>query len=70
MAFNRAMGMSYQRAECVLPGFLRFVHQQDGERPVALDEAGTQWARRIEGRKVLTVGNELGVVRIASSSVQ
>ncbi|MBT9495687.1 MAG: tyrosine-type recombinase/integrase [Paucibacter sp.] len=63
LAFKRAMGMSYQRAEFVLNSFVRFVREQYGERPVALDEAVTQWATRIEGRKAITVGNEFGVVR-------
>ena len=63
LAFKRAMGMGYRRAEFVLNSFVRFVRDQYGEHPVALDQAVTQWATRIEGRKAITVGNEFGVVR-------
>ena len=63
LVFKRAMGMSYRRAEFVLKGFVRFVRDHYGERPVALDQAVTQWVTRIEGRKAITVGNEFGVVR-------
>lgn len=63
LAFKRAMGMGYGRAEFVLNSFVRFVRDQYGERPAALDQAVTQWATRIEGRKAITVGNEFGVVR-------
>ena len=63
LAFKRAMGMGYRRAEFVLNSFVRFVRDQYDERPVALDQAVTQWATRIEGRKAITVGNEFGVVR-------
>lgn len=63
LAFKRAMGMGYRRAEFVLNSFVRFVRDQYGEHPVALDQAVTRWATRIEGRKAITVGNEFGVVR-------
>lgn len=63
LAFKRAMGMGYRRAEFVLNSFVRFVRDKYGESPVALDQAVTQWATRIEGRKAITVGNEFGVVR-------
>lgn len=63
LAFKRAMGMGYRRAEFVLNSFVRFVHNRYGERPAALDEAVTLWVTRIEGRKAITVGNEFGVVR-------
>jgi integrase len=63
LAFKRAMGMSYRRAEFVLNSFIRFVRDKYGESPVALDQVVTQWATRIEGRKAITVGNEFGVVR-------
>jgi integrase len=63
LAFKRALGMSYRRAEFVLNSFVRFVREQYGERPVALDQAVTRWATRIEGRKAITLGNEFGVVR-------
>ena len=63
LAFKRAMGMGYRRAEFVLNSFVRFVRDQYGERPTVLDEAVTRWATRIEGRKAITVGNEFGVVR-------
>lgn len=57
------MGMGYRRAEFVLNGFVRFVRDRHGDRPVALDQVVTQWVTRIEGRKAITVGNEFGVVR-------
>jgi len=63
LAFKRAMGLGYRRAEFVLRSFVRFVRDQYGERPAPLDQAVTQWTTRIEGRKAITVGNEFGVVR-------
>lgn len=63
LAFKRAMGMGYRRAEFVLNSFVRFVRDQYGERPAALDESVTLWVTRIEGRKAITVGKEFGVVR-------
>ena len=63
LAFKRAMGMGYRRAEFVLNSFVRFVRDQYGERPAALDQAVTQWATRVGDRKAITVGNEFGVVR-------
>ena len=63
LAFKRAMGMGYRRAEFVLNSFVRFVLEQYGQRSVPLERAVTLWATRIEGRKAITVGNEFGVVR-------
>ena len=63
LAFKRAMGIGYRRAEFVLNSFVRFVHDQYGERPASLEQVVTRWASRIEGRKAVTVGNEFGVVR-------
>ena len=63
LAFKRAMGMGYRRAEFVLDSFVRFVRDQYGERPASLEQAVTRWVSRIEGRKAITVGNEFGVVR-------
>ena len=63
LTFKRAMGMGYVRAEFVLNGFVRFVREQYGERPAALDQAVTRWVTRIEGRKAFTVASEFGVVR-------
>jgi site-specific recombinase XerD len=63
LVFKRAMGIGYRRAEFVLNSFVRFVRDQYGERPASLEQAVTQWAARIEGRKAVTVGNEFGVVR-------
>lgn len=63
LAFKRAQGIEYRRAEFVLNSFVRHVRAQYGERSVSLDEAVTRWAARIEGRKAVTVGNEFGVVR-------
>jgi len=63
LAFKRAMGMGYRRAEFVLNGFVRFVGERYGERPAPLEQAVTLWATRVEGRKAITLGNEFGVVR-------
>lgn len=63
LAFKRAMGMGYRRAEFVLNNFVRFVHDRYGDHPASLEQAVTQWVTRIEGRKAITVGNEFGVVR-------
>lgn len=63
LAFKRAMGMGYRRAEFVLNGFVRFIRDHYGERPASLEQAVTQWVTRIEGRKAITVGSEFGVVR-------
>ena len=63
LAFKRAMGMGYQRAEFVLNAFVRFVREQYGERPASLEQLVTQWVTRIEGRKAFTVSCEFGTVR-------
>lgn len=63
LAFKRAMGMTYRRAEFTLASFIRFVRDQYGERPAPLQEVVTRWASRIEGRKAITAGNEFGIVR-------
>ncbi len=63
LAFKRAMGMGYRRAEFVLNNFVCFVRERYGEQPVSLEHAVTRWVTRIEGRKAVTVGNEFGVVR-------
>jgi len=63
LAFKRAMGMEYRRAEFVLASFVRFVREQYGDFPVSLEQVVTRWATRIEGRKAVTVANEFGVVR-------
>jgi len=63
LAFKRAMGIGYSRAEFVLNSFVRFIRDHYGERPMSLEEAVTRWATRIEGRKAVTLGNEFGVVR-------
>ena len=63
LAFKRAMGMSYRRAEFVLNAFVRFVRAQYGERPASLEQAVMLWVTRIEGRKALTVSCEFGIVR-------
>lgn len=63
LAFKRAMGMGYRRAEFVLNGFVRFIRDHYGERPASLEQAVAQWVTRIEGRKAITVGSEFGVVR-------
>lgn len=63
LAFKRAMGTGYRRAQFVLNSFVRFVRKRYGEQPVSLEDAVTRWVARIEGRKAVTVGNEFGVVR-------
>ena len=61
--FRRAMGVQYRRGEFVLNGFMRFIANQWGEQPVALDVAVRRWSSRIAGRKAVTVSQEFGVVR-------
>lgn len=63
LAFKRAMGMGYQRAEFVLNAFVRFVREQYGERPASLEQVVKRWVTRIEGRKAFTVSSEFGTVR-------
>ena len=63
LAFKRAMGMGYRRAEFVLNSFVRFVRDRYGEQSAPLEEVVTLWATRVEARKAVTVGNEFGVVR-------
>ncbi|MBI3346971.1 MAG: tyrosine-type recombinase/integrase [Burkholderiales bacterium] len=63
LAFKRAMGMRYLRAEFDLNSFVRFVLEQYGQQAVPLEQAVKRWATRFEGRKAVTVGNEFGVVR-------
>jgi integrase len=63
LAFKRAMGMSYRRAEFILRSFVRFVREQCGERSVSLEQVVTRWVARIDGRKANTVASEFGVVR-------
>lgn len=63
LAFKRAMGMGYRRAEFTLNSFVRFIRERYGERPVSLEQAVTLWVTRIEGRKAFTVSQEFGVVR-------
>lgn len=63
LAFKRAMGVGYRRAEFVLNSFVRCVRDQYGERPASLEQAVTGWVTRIGGRKAITVGNEFGVIR-------
>lgn len=63
LAFKRAMGIGYRRAEFVLNAFVRFVREQHGERPASLEQLVTRWVTRIEGRKAITVSCEFGTVR-------
>ncbi len=63
LAFKRAMGLGYRRAEFVLNSFVRFVCDQYGERPASLERVVTEWTARSADRKAITVSNEFGVVR-------
>jgi integrase/recombinase XerD len=63
LAFKRAMGIGYLRAEFVLNAFVRFVRDRYGDRPAPLDRVVAEWAARIDGRKAVTLANEFGVVR-------
>lgn len=63
LAFKRAMGTGYRRAEFVLNSFVHFVRERYGELPAPLEQVVTLWVVRVEGRKAVTVGNEFGVVR-------
>lgn len=62
--FKRAMGRPYRRGEHDLTGFVRFVAHHWGEHgAVPLDAAVRRWCERKPGRKAVTLGNELGVIR-------
>ena len=63
LAFKRAMGMGYRRAEFVLNSFVHFVRERYGDHPIALEPVITLWATRVEGRKAVTVGRG-GVVDV------
>lgn len=64
LAFKRALGHPYQRAEFMLRSFERFVREHAGRgEHVALDKQVAQWLARRDGCKPVTVTVELGVIR-------
>jgi integrase len=63
LAFKRALGIGYVRAEFVLNAFVRYVSDRYGDCAAPLDRVVAEWAARIDGRKAVTLGNEFGVVR-------
>ncbi len=64
LAFKRALGHPYQRAEFMLRSFERFVREHTARGGhVTLDEQVAQWLARRDGCKPVTITVELGVIR-------
>lgn len=64
LAFKRSLGYRYLRAEFTLRDFDRFVSEQSQEKGVVrLDDAILAWLATKQGRKAVSVTNELGVLR-------
>lgn len=63
LAFKRALGWTYRRGAATLRSFERFVRQQAGSAPVALDIMVARWLARAPDRKPVTITLELGVIR-------
>lgn len=64
LAFKRSLGIKYQRAEFTLREFDRFVFERSRTHgPVRLDETILAWLAGKQGRKPVSVTNELGVLR-------
>lgn len=67
--FKRALGYPYQRGEATLKSFLHFA-QQHGTKAktkdctiIIFEVTLDKWLYRIEGRKPVTLANDLGVIR-------
>lgn len=64
LAFKRARGCSYQRAEYTLRSFDRFVVKQAGTAPTpAMPELILAWFATMDGRKAISVAVEMSVMR-------
>lgn len=64
LAFKRSLGHPYRRAEYTLHSFDRFVQQRSSRhRPINLQSLILGWLGCVEGRKPVSVTNELGVLR-------
>jgi integrase len=64
LKYKRALGCRYSRAEYTLREFDRFVAQQDEQvDPARFDRVLGKWLARTQGRKSVSVTNELGVIR-------
>jgi hypothetical protein len=63
LAFKRALGYPYQRAEFTLRGLDRFLVQSASARGGQLHESILAWLERRPGRKPISVAGELAVVR-------
>jgi len=64
LKYKRALGCRYWRAEYTLREFDRFVARQDDPvDPARLDRLLGKWLARTQGRKPVSVTNELGVIR-------
>lgn len=64
LVFKRALGYPYRRSEQTLRSFQRFVESDahPGSR-LNLEAILKRWLNRIDGRKPITVGLELGIIR-------
>lgn len=64
LAFKRARGHPYLRAEFTLRAFDRFVVSSVGARTnLELDRLVLDWLASMQGRKPVSVANEVGVIR-------
>ena len=64
LAFKRALGYRYRRAEFTLRAFERFVTQRAGQVDrLALDDMVARWLARRTGCKPVTLALEFGVIR-------
>lgn len=64
LVFKRALGYSYQRGELTLRSFKRFVEGDvHPDSKFMLEATLKRWLNRTDGRKPVTAGLELGVIR-------
>ncbi len=64
LAFKRALGFKYDRSEFILRSFDRYVAEHAPRRGrLPLERLLRDWLARIEGRKPVTVTNELAAMR-------
>jgi len=68
LAFKRALGYRYGRGEATLRSFERFAYEHAGRRAtgrskIVLAPTLEAFLSRVEGRKAVTVANELGALR-------
>lgn len=64
LAFKRRLGHPYVRPEHTLKSFDRFVHERAAPKAhLELEELLLEWLSRFQGRKPVSIANELGVLR-------